>query len=393
MATFSKRLTTVIIVIFIVALAVGAVLLRKHRTSQVASLAKIELSPWALHTVKVTKGNLSREFIALASLNGSTEITISSQISGQIESMGPREGIEVKKGELLAKISVSELIEQKASLEAQLQSAEANLKRTKDEFNRQKQLIGKKLTSQELFESKKTALLSAKKQVSNLQGQIAAQDIRIAYGTVYSPADAQVASRFSEPGDIAMPGTKLYELTIDSASRIQVKLPQQVLEQVHPDTELILNYGSKQTHVRLSRIFPALDSHALGTAEADLDHMPFHLPSGARIPARVILESQNNALTIPHQAIVEMQSTGQNTQNKQGFIFKVITDDKHPEQKILKRINVNIDLNAHKALAVSAEDLHEGDDVIIAHESVLIQLQDKDPVIATPSAGQTGAEQ
>ncbi len=382
------RLTTIIIVLLIIGLAAGAIILRKHRTSQVDSLPNIESVPWALHTITINKGRLSQEFLALATLNGSTEITISSQISGEILQMGPREGIKVKKGDLLAKISVSELIEQRAGLEAQLQAAEAELSRSKDEFNRQKRLIKKHLTSQELYDAKKTAALAAQKQVDNLQRSIAALNVRIGYGTVYAPADALVAARLSEPGDIAMPGKALYKLTIDTTSRLQVKLPQQVLEQVHPGTDVILTHGSLQQVVHLSRIFPALDVHALGTAEADLNSMPFGLPSGARIPAHVILNSVENALIIPHRAIVE--SGESNGVTKKGFVFKVITKNQH---KQLKRVEVNIILNTHKALAISSNKLHKGDQLVAAHESVLIQLKNNDPVVTDSSIAHTGNSQ
>ncbi len=376
-----NRFTTIVIVLLVIALAAGAVILRKHRTSQVTSLPNIEPVPWALHSITIHKGHLSQEFLALATLNGSTEITISSQISGEIEQMGPREGIKVKKGDLLAKISVSELTEQRAGLEAQLEAAEAELSRSKDEFARQKQLIKKHLTSQELYDAKKTAALSANKQVSNLQRQISALNVRIGYGSVYAPVDALVASRLSEPGDIALPGKVLYKLTIDTTSRLQVKLPQQVLEQVHPGSKVLLSYGSLQQVVHLSRIFPALDTHALGTAEADLNSMPFGLPSGSRIPAHVILTSVNDALIIPHRAIVE-SGTDENTGDKikKGFVFKIVTDDQH-KNKRLKRIEVEIILNAHKALAIRSNELHEGDQLVVAHESVLLQLKNNDPVI------------
>ena len=386
-----NRLTTIIIVLLVVALAVGAVIIRKQRTSQVASLPDIEPTPWALHTIMIKKGHLSQEFLALATLNGSTEITISSQISGEIVQMGPREGIKVIKGDLLAKISVKELIEQRAGLEAQLQGAEAELSRSRDEFARQKQLIKKHLTSQELYESKKTAALAAQKQVNNLQRQIAALNVRIGYGSVYAPADALVASRLSEPGDIAMPGKILYKLTIDTTSRLQVKLPQQVLEQVHSGTRVILSYGSLQQAVFLSRIFPALDTHALGTAEADLNSMPFGLPSGSRIPAHVILASVENALIIPHRAIVESghSSTSADT-GKKGFVFKVVTQNKKEK---LKRIDVDIIFQAHKALAISSKELHAGDRLIAAHESVLIQLKNNDPVVTEALKSNSGASQ
>ncbi len=375
MKNSSHRITTFVIILLALALAIGAVLLRKHRMAQVESLAKVDVTPWALHTTEIKQDGLSRKFLALATLSGSTEITISSQISGEINSMGPREGLKVNKGELLATLSIKELMEQRAGLKAQLQAAEADLSRTEDEFHRQQQLIKKHLTSKELFESKKTAALSAQKQVNNLQRQIAAQDVRIGYGHIYAPVDAMVSARLSEPGDIAMPGKPLYKLTVDSASRIQVKLPQQILEQVHPGTELIISYGSQQEKIQLSRIFPALDDHALGTAEADLHTMPFGLPSGARIPAQVILQSVENALVIPHQSIV---LTGSQVPAKKGFVFKIVNKN---GQYFLQRLVVTIDLNAHKAMAIKSNDLHVGDQLVVAHESVLLQLQDNDPVI------------
>ena len=384
------KFSTILIILFVIALAVGAIVLRTYRTSQVALLPTVEMPPWALHSVRIKKGNLSREFLALATLKGSTDISISSQISGTIESMGSREGLRVKKGDLLAKISVQELVEQRAGLNAQLQAAEADLSRTQDEFKRQQKLIKKHLTSQELFESKKTSAMAAQKQVNNLQRQIAAKNVRIGYGTIYAPADALISARLSEPGDIAMPGKKLYELTIDTASRLQVKLPQQVLEQVHSGTPMQLNYGSQQEKVTLSRIFPALDTHALGTAEADLNSMPFGLPSGARIPARVILESVNNALTIPHQAIIEIGSVNGTEIKNKGFVFKVVTKENNKTaqdatEKVLQRIIVNIILNSHKALAISSPELSEGDEVIIAHESILLRLQNNDAVLISNS--------
>jgi multidrug efflux system membrane fusion protein len=379
MSLFTKRLTTLVIIMISLSLAIGAVILRKQRTSQVESLAKIVPAPWALHSVMIKKSNLSRSFLALATLNGGTTISISSQISGAIEMMGPREGLQVKKGDLLAKISVSELEEEKEGLKAQLQAAQAELSRIRDEFHRQQQLIKKHVTSQELYESKKTAVLAAQKQVNTIQRQISAQNVRIGYGHVRSPVDALVAARLSEPGDIAMLGKKLYELTINSASRLQVKLPQQVLEQVHPETPVVLNYGRQQKIIHLSRIFPALDNYALGTAEADLNEMPFGLPSGARIPAQVILESLQNVLIVPHQAVLMTA--------KKGFVFKVI---KQAEQTILQRVQVDVLLNTHNALAIRSDELHESDQLIIAHESVLLTLQEGDPVLISPQKNTRG---
>ena len=363
-----KHLTTASIVFIVLALALGAVLLRKHRMEAVAGLAAVGEIPWALHTVEVVKGNLSRGFPALATLTGSTDITISSQLSGLIEAMGPREGVKVQQGEVLAHIATDDLQHQREGLAAQREAALADRKRTHDEYERQLQLKKKGLTTDELVEAKYTAGIAADNQVASLDKQLAAMDVRIGYGTVYAPRDAIVAARLMETGDVAQPGKPLYRLTVDSAARLRVRLPQQVLEQVRPGTEVELESGSRKMTVALSRIFPALDSHALGAAEADLPAMPFDLPSGARIPARVLLETVEDTISIPHRALVR---TGD-----QGFLFKVETGADGVVR--LKRVTVRIVLDANKGLAV-AGDLKAGDQVVVAHQSVLMQLRDGDP--------------
>lgn len=373
MSQSQHRYTTVIILLVVVALAAGAVLIRKHRVAAVQSLPGAAAAPWALHTVTLRRTPLSREFLALGKVVGVTEITISSQIAGTIEAMGPREGAKVTQGEVLARISVQELKEQQAGLQAQLNSAEAQVTRTQDEFHRQEKLIGKKLTSTELFESKKTAALAAQRSVENLQRQISALQVRIGYGTVVAPYDALVAQRLAEPGDNAQPGTPLYRLTVDSASRLQVTLPQQILEQVQVGTNIILDYASRHLQVNVSRIFPALDSRALGTVEADVNNMPFGLASGSRIPSRVVLESVDSVLSAPHRAIIQ--------RGDQGFVFKVVDSE---GSRSLKRIDVDIGLSTQAAVELISDQLHDSDQVVVAHESILLQLQDGDPVIAVP---------
>jgi len=363
-----KNLTTFAVIFIIISLSIAVILLRKHRMTDVELLANIGEAPWALNAASVTQGTLSRGFPVLATLSGSKDITISSQISGAIESMGPREGVKVIQGELLAQISVAELKQQRAGLEAQRQTAIADQKRTQDELVRQRQLKKKGLTTQELLESKEAAAIASRNQVLNIDKQLAAMDVRINYGAVYAPQDAIVASRLMEPGDITQPGKALYRLTVNSTARLKVSLPQQILEQVHEGTPVLLTYGGAQQQIRLSRIFPALDAYALGNAEADLSSMPFTLPSGARIPASVILASLENALVIPHRAIVRTGDAG--------FLFRVIKGDTGLR---LQRIKVKILLEGRDGLAIEG-NINAGDKIIVAHQSVLMQLKDNDSV-------------
>ncbi len=365
-----KILSIALALIIAIGLIIGVVKLREMRTAKFEALPKAATPPWALHLANVQQNTLTRSFPVLAKLIGSTEITVSSQVSGIITKMGPREGIKVKKGQLLAQIDVRDLIEQRSGLVAQRKAAEAEVKRAKSEYQRRKKLYSKKLISKEIVEAKRTALIAAREQVKSLIQQIATLDVRIGYGKIYAPRTAIIAARLTETGDVAQPGKALYSLTVNSGARLQVKLPQVILEKVHSGTKVLLEHGKQHASVKINRIFPILDAHALGTAEADLRRMSFHLPSGARISAKVVLQQVKHALIVPRQSVIKTA--------KGGFLFKAVqTKDKKWH---LKRIHVRIRLDASDYFAIATNRLRPGDKVVVAHSSMLLHLKDGDPL-------------
>ena len=363
-------LITLLILLLILAAVAGGIKIRQKRAQELASMPPPEPAPWALHVARVEQGDLVRGFPTLAELSASQEITLRAQVAGTVLEMGPREGVAVKAGEPLARLDVRELMENRASLEAQLAAARAEVRRTLDDYRRQQELKKKGLTSDEALQAKRTAWVAAREKVNSLQRQISALDVRIGYGEVKAPVDAVIAARLAEPGDAVQPGTPLYRLNVDSAARLRVTLPQEVLSLVEPGTPVTLRHGNEEQSVSLNRIFPALDARALGSAEADLERLPFGLPSGARIPAVVILDSVENALTVPHRALA---STG----TGRSWLFRV-------EDGRLHRMAVERVLEGDRRVAVKG-DLEPGDSVVVAHRSVLLQLRDGDPVSVEPA--------
>ncbi|HHH12668.1 MAG TPA: efflux RND transporter periplasmic adaptor subunit [Thiolapillus brandeum] len=365
-----KLLFTLLVLLVLLAAVVAGVKIRQKRAVQLAGMPPPEAAPWALHVATVERGSLYRAFPTLAELTASQEITLRAQVAGTILEMGPREGVAVKPGQRLARIDVRELLEKRAGLEAQLAAARAEVERTRDEYHRQQELKKKRLTSDEALQARRTAWVAAKEKVNNLQRQISALQVRIGYGEVKAPVAAVIAARLAEPGDAVQPGTPLYRLSVDSAARMKVTLPQEILSRIHPGTEVVLRHGGRQQRVKLSRIFPALDARALGTAEADLERLPFGLPSGARIPAEVILQSVDDARKVPLESLVR-------TGSGRTWLFKV-------EEGRLRKVAVQVLLEGDRQAAVKG-NLQAGTKVVVAHRSVLLQLSDGDPVVVEPA--------
>ena len=372
-----KSLRTLLILLVVVIVAVALVRVRMVRKHQLAAIPAPATPAWAVHTAPVVVGVATRGFPVLATLTSNEEITLTGQISGTLTKMGPREGVRVHKGEVLARIDTRELEATIAAKEAQVAAAQAAATRATAEHAREQRLMKEGGSDASKVEEWRTAKVAAEQQVASLGREIAALRVRLGYARVTAPADGVIAARLAEPGDLCQPGHPLYRLTVSHGARLRIDLPQSVLEQVHPGSRVVLTHGDARMEVRLTRVHPALDPRALGSAEADLASPPFGLPSGARLPARVLLARVEGALIAPPRALL-MQADGH------GRLFKVVGEAGKTQVKV---VAVAVGLRAHEGWVVRGP-VAAGDRVVVAHESVLLQLHDGDPVVA---AGDTVA--
>jgi len=161
------------------AVIIAAVRLHQIRADEVGDVAPPLSSPWALHTAQVTQGPVERGFPSLATISVSKEITITGQVSGTLLEMGPREGVAVKAGTLLARIDTRELREQREGLIAELRGAKADATRLTDDRARAEELFAGGTISESKLEAGRTASISS------------AERVRAAYGRsgLRSPGD------------------------------------------------------------------------------------------------------------------------------------------------------------------------------------------------------------
>jgi len=370
MTDFKKLLRKHPVLWISIVIAMAMIALVIVRTREVHNIARQELAPWALSSARVTRGTVNSGFPVLATVSTQGDITLTAQIPGTILEMGPREGVAVKTGDFLVRIDTRELAESIAGLKEKLEAAQAEFARQNDELKREEELFQHGGSSKTALEARRTATVAAQRNASSLERQIQSLTVREEYGLIKAPADGVIAARMREPGDVCMPGQPIYRMTVSAGARVRVNLPQSVLVHIDPGSTLELYHGNDTIRVELNRIYPSVDALALGAAEADLNATPFNLPSGARITGRVVLDERTDALRVPPDAIL----TGEADQ--QSKLFTIIKRDDGYHVHI---VPVQVSLTGRSNVAVTG-DLSEGDRVIVAHESVLMQLHDGDQV-------------
>ncbi len=400
-----KKIWHYLLVLVIFALLIVAgIKIHKKRIAKIANTPAESAAPWALHFAVVKACSVDLGFPGLAIVSTREELTIMPRISGRIIKMGPREGVKIKSGDLLVRIDTREIKDTINSLKAKYISAKAEAKRDYDEFKRERELLKNGGSNKSAVEARHTAFVAATQNVNAIEHEIKSLLVRKSYGIIKSPSDGVVAKRMAEPGDMAVPSRPLYKITTNRGALAKVELPQSVLHRIHIGTIMELYYNGRRLVFPITRIFPTVDARALGIVEADFDKIPFGLPSGARIACRVVLDKVKDSLQVAYGSLLCMDGY-----RNVCSLFKIVTKD---GKNFLKRVVVKVKLRGHKGIAVQVEQsrnsrqnpegdvssessgnsssseknrnyvfLKPGDKVVVAHESVLLQLKDGDPVV------------
>lgn len=351
------------------ALVAGGLKLRHQRQQELAGVAAPTPAPWAVHTAIVARGRATAGFPALALVKGATEAGIASRLEGIILEMGPREGEKVEEGELLARIDTRELEDKLASLEAQRQAAVADAERKKRDAQRAEDLFRDKGISESQVDEQRAAARAAQEQARSLEKQIAAEHTHMGYARITAPFSGVISARMADPGDLAAVGKPIYRLVATGSGRLEVRLPAEVLAQVHPGTEVVLSQRGETLPLHADRVFPNLDERSLGRLEVDVPKLPFGAAPGALLRARVITDAVDNALLVPADSLLPSLDP------KHSRVLRLSTD----QPSRIQTVPVTIRLRAAEGVAVEG-DLKPGDRLVTAHETSLLRLRDGDAV-------------
>ncbi|MEW6262121.1 MAG: efflux RND transporter periplasmic adaptor subunit [Thermodesulfobacteriota bacterium] len=154
------------------------------------------------------------------------DVTLAANQAGTVEWIGPREGDQVKKGELLAKVDVS-------ALKAALDNAQANLKLAEELYHRRLRLFERKIVSQEELDQSKTQWVVA-------QGSLRQTRVAFEHGFLHSPIDGVVNQRHLDPGEYVAQGGRLLDLVNVDKVQIDVNVPELDVRYLKPGQQALV---------------------------------------------------------------------------------------------------------------------------------------------------------
>ena len=230
----------------------------------------------------------------VGTLFGDEQVTISSQVEGQIKALGADLGDEVRAGHLLAQVDDDQW-------NARLREADATLTKAKSDEERGRQLVSTNVISAQEYEGAKTRVDVAAAQRDTLR-------VTIQHARVVAPLNASVARRFASVGEYVRPGTPLFTLVVQDPLKLRGDVPERFSNELKIGQAVQVRVDAFPTEVfagKLSRISPASNPDNRSVAiEATVDNRARKLKAGFFASAAVVTRSDDRALMVPQDAVI-----------------------------------------------------------------------------------------
>ncbi len=311
-------------------------------------------------------------------------VLVRARVDGTLQEFVPTEGQLVRKNDLIAVIDprpyqaiLSGALAKKAEDEAQVSNARRDL-------GRYSSLAQSQFASRQQVDTQKASVDQYSAAIQGDQAAIDAAQLNLSFCYITSPIDGRVGLRLVDPGNLVHAGDQGGIVTITQQQPISVvfTLPQALLPRIGDAMavrKLPVQALSADTHTPLDTgelLTPdnAIDP-ATGTIrlKATFPNTARRLWPGQFVDARVLVDTQRNAVTVPVPAIQHGPDAL--------FVYTV-----KPDQTVARQ-DVVVDQQT-AGIAVVSKGLSDGDTVVVNGQS---RLQAGTRVAVNPQGQPSGA--
>jgi HlyD family secretion protein len=349
------------------------------------------MTPVTVSASAVKRGLIEAEVMGTGILTAHAKATISPKIQGRLVELLVDQNDTVTKGQLLARLDDSDLREQQAIAQANLEAARAADERAgadrkraeavrvqaKLEYDRQTQLQAKQFSSQsDLDKSREllqvaeaeelravAAVIEAQKQTVAAERTLDYQNAKLADTSIGSPFDGLITRRDRDLGDIVVPGASIFQLISTKDIWVSAWVDESLMATVKPGQSARIVFRSepgKDCRGRVIRVSPEVDRE---TREFLVDVVPENLPPrwavGQRAEVFIVTGRKDNVVRIPGKMI----------RWRDGRAGVLVNDGGRARWR-----NLELGLVGRDATEV-VNGLTENDSVILPNESQAKQLQ------------------
>ena len=348
-----------------VACVAAAVVLWRHASTQTAKSAPPPSVPVVV--TEATQQDVPIYYDALGTVAALNTVAIRAQVNGQIVSVDFRQGQEVHKGDVLARIdpapfqaAFDQAVAKKSEDEAQLIDNEKDLARFKT-------LVIRNAETQQNVDAQQAKVDQAKATIDADQAAIEAARTQLNYATITAPIGGVVGFRQVDVGNIIHTNdiNPLTVLTQIKPCTVIFTLPQSDLGPVREAMlrgtvpVLAFDQDNKQqvAEGKLLLIDNQIDQNTSTIRlKAEFPNADERLWPGAFVHIHILITTHKNAVTLPAVAL---------QRGPEGYYVWVIKPDDTAEERPVEALQVNEDL------AIATKGLNASERVVVDGQSRL----------------------
>ena len=242
----------------------------------------------------VRTGTISEEATAVGTLLANESVMIRPERDGRITVIHFTEGQLVRKGEKLVSLDTAEI-------EAQLAAVTSELTLNRSRMKRAQELHEKKFISAQALDDAREAL----NQSAARQAEVRA---RLEKSTVVAPFEGVAGLRQVSPGAYVKAGQDVARLEGIGTLKLDFRLPELYLARIRPKQGVVVRvdaYAEETFRGEIYAIEPAVEEASRTVLlRARVPNPAVRLKPGMFARVALVLETRENALIIPEQALV-----------------------------------------------------------------------------------------
>jgi RND family efflux transporter MFP subunit len=361
--------------------------------------------PMPVEFTTVKRASVTEQVLVVGNLIGAATVEVVPRVNGRLQDVNVRLGDPVRRGQLIAKVEDREIQEQVRQQEAAFKVAQASIRQreadltlAKTNLDRSKSLYERQLLPQQTFDDTQArydAALAqvdlAKAQFEQSKARLEELKINLSNTEIVSPVDGFVGKRHLDPGAFTGNNAPVAAVVDIRTVRLVANLVERDMKRVSVGTPGRVEVDAFPGEIfagKVSRVAPVFDP-ATRTAEMEIEvpNAGFRLKPGMYARVNLTVDTRQNALTLPRNAIVDVEGkTGvfvagpppaapQGAANQQGADAKVLSAKFQP---------VSTGIRDGEQVEITA-GLQEGAQVITTGAG---GLKDGDRIVpATPAGG------
>lgn len=293
--------------------------------------------------------SLETTITATGEIQPVTKVEVGTQVSGIVQKLYVDYNSHVTKGQLLAELDRSTLLERINQCQANLASAQSSLNQAKLSYERVKALYNQGAETKENLESAENQYNQAKSQVELSKTSLRSAEVDLSYATITSPIDGIVMSKSVEEGQtvassfstptiftIAQDLTRMQvEANVDEADIGKVVEGQRVTFTVDAYPDEVFTGTVKQ-----KRLSPTVTNNVVTyTVIIDAPNPDEKLMPGMTASVSIIVDKQGG-ITVPMEALFfKIDENVKKQLEKQGVQLKGLYKTSEEETAALKDIS------------------------------------------------------